>query len=137
MKSDLFVKFCRYHLFSVLCGILIIVLCTIKLPPQDNDISIPYFDKFVHFMMYLALSLSFITERFLSAKSTPIKPGATYLLILAISFIVGGLIELVQAYLTSYRSGDIIDLLCDVGGSLTAILIASIFRYYRKPMIKK
>jgi len=136
MKSGLFIKFCRYHLFSVLCGTLIIVLCTVQLPPQDNDISIPYLDKVVHFMMYLALSLSYITERFLSAKRNPIKPAATYLLTLAISFIIGGLIELVQAYLTSYRSGDIIDLLCDVCGSLTAILIVSIFRYYRRRIIK-
>ncbi len=136
MKSGLFIKICRYHLFSVLCGILIIVLCTVKLPPQDNNISIPNFDKFVHFMMYLALSLSYITERFLSSKMTPVKPAPTYLFTLAISFIIGGLIELVQAYLTSYRSGDIIDLLCDVCGSLTAILIVSIFRYYRRHIIK-
>lgn len=137
MKYGLLTRFCRYHFFSIVCGIMIIVLCTIKLPPQDNDISIPNFDKFVHFMMYLALSLSFITERFLSAKKKPIRPAPIYLFILAVSFIVGGLIELVQAYLTSYRSGDIIDLLCDVCGSLTAILIVSTFRYFRRRIITK
>jgi VanZ family protein len=110
---------------------MIFVLCTIKLPPQDNNISIPYFDKIVHFIMYLTLSLSFIIEKFISAKEKIKNPVTTYLTVLAISFVVGGLIELVQAYLTSYRSGDIVDLICDVCGSLIAILIISSFRFIR------
>jgi len=121
-------KIIRFHGISILCGIGIFILCVIKLPPQENLAEIPFFDKIVHFIMYLSFSLAVILETFTIKSWSEKSILRTYFAALSISAIFGGLIELIQGYLTEYRSADIIDWGFDMGGSLAACLMIELIR---------
>jgi len=121
-------KFIKFHGFSILCSMCILILCTIKLPDQDQVSLFPNFDKFVHFMMYFSLSTILILET-IGLKNFSIKGFLRACLIAIITtLILGGLIEIIQSDFTSYRSGDIIDWLSDMGGSVSACLVTGLIR---------
>jgi VanZ family protein len=119
---------CKYHIFSVLCGILIFILCVIKIPQQEVPINFPNIDKIVHFTMYFTFSLLYIFENLLSNPAKKKKPLTLYLITIFLSLMIGGVIEIIQSDLTTYRSGDIIDWLFDISGAITAIAIAAVYR---------
>ena len=115
-------KFIQYHGFSILCGLGILILCTIRIPPQDNVSMFPNFDKFVHFMMYFSLSIAIILET-LKLKSQAGKSiFRTFIAALIISAVFGALIEFIQGTFTSYRSASFMDWVADMAGSVLACL---------------
>lgn len=129
MKRNMLFTLCKYHIFSVLCGILIFILCVIKIPQQEVPINFPHFDKIVHFTMYFTFSILYIFENLLSNPAKKKKPLILYLITIFLSLMIGGVIEIIQSDLTTYRSGDIIDWLFDMSGAITAIAIAAIYRF--------
>lgn len=129
MNRNLLLTLCKYHVFSVLCGIMIFVLCVVKIPQQEEIITFPYFDKVVHFVMYFIFSLLYIFENFRSTPAKKQKPANLYLITILLSILIGGVIEIIQSDLTTYRSGEIIDWVSDMSGSITAIIIAELFRH--------
>lgn len=114
----MFARFTRFLLpATFLWALVIFILCTLpgeELPnPPPN---IPHLDKIVHWGMFLILSLLLM----LSAESkTTCSKTTLYLLVISVSFLYGGLIEILQHYFFQ-RSGDIWDLTADVLGSITA-----------------
>lgn len=118
----------RYHVFTIICGIGILILCSIHLPQQNNIPVIPNFDKIVHFTMYFILSISFVVETTMIKSGTKKNILWAYVAALLLSALLGGLIEYIQGYLTDYRSADIMDWLFDLGGSLTACLLIGLTR---------
>jgi len=118
----------RYHVFTIICGIGILILCSIHLPQQNNIPVIPNFDKIVHFTMYFILSISFVVETTMTKSNTRKNILWAYVAALLLSALLGGLIEYIQGYLTDYRSADIMDWLFDLGGSLTACLLIGLTR---------
>lgn len=119
---------CKYHVLSALCGLMIFIVCVIQIPQQDEPITIPYFDKIVHFLMYFIFSLMFLYENFHSNIEKKRKPIKIYFVTIFLSLIIGGIIEIVQSDFTTYRSGDILDWFFDMAGSISAIIIAELFR---------
>lgn len=101
---------------SVLYAVFVLVL---SLLPFQNSMgssffSIPYADKVAHFILYGILAFLFILE---SRKDPKL---IDYLKIIIVCLIFGGMIELLQM-LEPYRSGEWLDLIANLSGSISAI----------------
>jgi len=108
--------------------ILIFVLCSVKMNyiPAANLIHIHNFDKLVHFLFFFILSLLIVYET--GKQQNAHFPRILFsLLILGLGAFYGGLIELLQKYIFTYRSADWYDFAADVSGALVAVLIAPFF----------
>jgi len=114
--------------YSFFWCILIFILTSVKMSyiPAANLIHIPNFDKLVHFLFFFVLSLLLFYEtgKQQNAHFPRIRFG---LLILGLGAFYGGLIELLQKYIFTYRSADWYDFAADVSGALVAVLIAPFF----------
>ena len=83
--------------------------------PPETSISLPYFDKFLHFTTFLVLSI------FLDLSSLkPLHQNKLYILLL-ISYAL--LIEVVQYFLT-YRDAEFLDFVFDLVGILVYVKFA-------------
>ena len=94
---------------------------------QPSAVMIPLFrnwDKVVHFCMYGGLS-GVIWIEFL-VKHRKKKVGIIYAILgpVLCPILIGGIMELCQQYLTSYRSGDWMDFMANLTGVMVATLIA-------------
>ncbi len=86
------------------------------------DISIPYFDKLVHFTFYfIASMLGGLFGREIS------KGHIAKAKVLGISFVglvlYGIIIEVLQSYMTTYRSGELMDVMANSTGTLLGTLL--------------
>lgn len=105
--------------FSLLLALAICIASLMPVP--DVDVSqVRFFDKWVHFLMYGSQSLVVSYEFYRRAK----RPSLGRWLLLACCFpiLLGGLLELAQAYLTTCRSGDWLDFLANGLGAALATL---------------
>lgn len=136
-------KLITRHPLSILLIIAIWVVCMIPVPetPLSN---IAFIDKWTHFVMYGTLTLTIWAEHFFHAlrdyrrrlaqqQSTgeTVKPLTIFTPRLVVGGIIlpivmGILVELAQAYLTTCRSGEVFDAICNTLGVLLGVLIASI-----------
>ena len=144
----------RQYPLTILLSLAIWVVCLIPVPETPlNDVS--FIDKWTHFVMYAVLTLVLLYEHKRSLRSanhagptartadsvsnaaspTARKAAApashkksnsssAWLLLLPIS--QGCLVELAQAYLTTCRSGDWFDALCNTLGVLIGAGIAKL-----------
>jgi len=119
-------QICRYHLPSILCGSCILLLCVIKIPADETPITIPYFDKIVHFTMFFTLSFLFVVENRITSDKKWQNPLPLVFLTVLLAALFGGLIEIIQGELTNYRTADIYDWYSDLAGSFTAVALAGI-----------
>ena len=104
----------RYK-YSVLAALVIIILSTIPIPEIKHLESVPLIDKWVHFLMYAVMSVAmWIDQR----NSTQPLSITYYLWMLIIPSCLGGILELVQAYLTTCRSGEWLDAIADTIGAV-------------------
>ena len=109
----------KKYRFTILLSLLIWVVCLIPIPETPlNELS--FIDKWTHFLMYGVLTITLLWER----RKAPKKLSLTLSLSLPIA--QGILIELAQAYLTTCRSGDWFDALCNTLGVLLGALISKI-----------
>lgn len=108
--------------FSALCVAAIWVLSLIKMP----DVEVPgveLADKWVHFIMYASLCGVIWIEYMRCHK--PGKYSAIKLFIVAwlLPAIMGGVLELLQAYCTTTRSGDWLDFAANIIGVTIATAV--------------
>lgn len=100
----------------------VITLSIIPIPEVEPLEDVPLIDKWVHFVMYGAVAMAVWHDRChrpLAPSELPRGPRpdrATMLLATLYPAALGGLMELVQAYLTTYRSGDWLDFVADCVG---------------------
>jgi len=87
--------------------------------PENQLFNIPHFDKLVHAGLYFILSLLLIKP--LSKSGLP-----AILPIIAYTVILGGGLELLQAFFTVSRSGSWFDLLADIIGAMAGVGILRI-----------
>ncbi|KAG0683071.1 hypothetical protein C6P40_000453 [Pichia californica] len=92
------------------------------------DISLPH-DKYIHFIMFFIMS--FLFYWILDSKYTWTIRNLTFL----ICTIIGGIgSEYLQHYISPFRTFDYYDIIVNVLGSISAIIISDIYRYfYIKP----
>lgn len=102
----------------------ILLILYLSTHPLDNapDIDVPGFDKLVHMTMYFVLTvfLYSFTQR---QKRRALTPGRSWIYAIVLSVGYGGMLELVQEFLTKYRQGDWFDFLANLAGAFLAWLI--------------
>jgi VanZ family protein len=94
-------------------------------PPQvPENLRVDNFDKIVHFLMFLALSgvVFFDSTSYLRKK---IKFSQIFFTSFLYPTLFSGLIEIIQEYFSSFRTGDWIDFLFDGIGAFVGIVICS------------
>lgn len=115
-------KFPRIYLTSLLIAV-ITTLSLIPVPEVPELEDVPFFDKWVHFVMYGALTLAMWTDWWRMERWT--VPSLKFIIVsFAFPALWGGLMELAQAYLTTCRSGDWLDFYADAFGALLGLLIS-------------
>ena len=124
------------RLTSFLPGIIWFIISAVLLAlpgdalPHNKLFNIPFFDKYVHFTMFLMLTALFSYPFIFSdADETIVKAWFNKVAMYVILY--GILMEFVQKYFVTGRSFDVTDILFDSLGSLAGLLVA------RKIMSKK
>ena len=110
----------KKNIFSILIALIILYMSltgseTFHKVPFYN---IPYFDKIVHFGMYLGFMLVIILE---NRKS--INGNLQLFLTALIPFVYGILMELLQLILTTSRSASFYDVIANSAGILASLLL--------------
>lgn len=118
--------------YKITCCILLAiwVLCFMPVPETPlNEVRL--MDKWVHILMYLALGLAISYEY---CRTNHRQTNGEKLLVYAwlLPSLMGGLIELLQAYCTGgRRSGDWLDLFADIIGATLAVSIGILWARWR------
>ncbi len=106
---------------SALLVLTIWVMCLVPVPESPMQ-DVPFFDKWTHLVMYGVLVLVVMTE-YGHRKST-IRWKRFLIFGFTAPVIMGGLVELAQAYLTfGTRSGDWLDALANATGAVLGAII--------------
>lgn len=108
-------KWIRRYKYSVLVALVITILSTIPIPEVKPLEGVPLIDKWVHFVMYASLSIAMWIDQ--KNAHQPLSP-TFYLLMIVLPSCLGGILELVQAYLTTCRSGEWLDVIADTIGAV-------------------
>lgn len=132
----------RYK-YTILIAVVVFILSVIPIPEVKPLEEVPLIDKWVHFVMYAALSLAMWLD--LNHYKIPITFDMrkldlkSCLFLIAVPSLFGGLMELIQAYCTTVRSGDVVDFIADIIGALAGTLIGVIIQllWHRKNSIRK
>lgn len=117
---------------TVVVSVVIIILSTIPVPDVPELDNVPFFDKWVHFVMYGGLAMAVWFDRTVICKRRMNHSIWTFLFVYPM--VLGGLMELVQAYLTTCRSGDWLDFFADAFGALIGLLLCLLIH---KPLCRR
>lgn len=128
----------RYPL-SAVCIILIWILSLVPFFPETPLDDVALIDKYTHFIMYGGTCAVIWWEYLRHCKKEARRPNLRALTFAMLCMILlGGLMELLQAYATTTRSGEWLDFLADSLGVLLGsgigwlwYLIQPSFRYSR------
>lgn len=115
------IQFLAKYKISIILFLTILILCFMKTSSLP-DVEMTDFDKLVHFLIFGGLSgiIFFDNTRYFRNK---ISRNRILLGSALFPTLFSGLIEILQEYLTTYRSGDWRDFLFDVIGIFFATLI--------------
>ena len=116
----------KTYLLTAIVSVAIVVLSTIPIPENPPLGDVPLIDKWVHMAMYGGLVLVMWVDHVVRNKRA--FSWMVRIIMLLYAIVLGGAMELVQAYLTTCRSGDWIDFEADAIGALVALLLCMCFR---------
>ena len=111
----------KEYIWTTLVTVGIVVLSTIPIPENPPLEDVPLIDKWVHMVMYGGLVFVMWTDHAVRNKRTFSWAARIIMVLYAIA--LGGAMELVQAYLTTCRSGDWIDFEADAIGAALGVLL--------------
>ena len=114
-------KWIRRHPISVIL-ILVIWYLSLFTPPKTELANVRFIDKWAHLLMYGSLAFVLWMEDWRVRKASPSMPRALALYIGPVA--MSGLIEVAQAYCTTDRSGDWLDLAANAIGALAGIVLS-------------
>ncbi len=117
--------FIKNHILSLILTVVILLLSLLPIGGVELAKDVPLADKWTHMVMYATLSLALAWE-YLRQQRPPVWLHFLVLVLLLPS-LLGGLLELAQAYCTSYRSGEWLDFLADTIGAAVATAVAAVF----------
>ncbi len=109
----------KQYIVTVLITLSIIVLSTLPIPEDAPMSDVPLIDKWVHMVMYMGLVLAMWFDHVVRSEKK--AKGKHILFMFLYATLLGGLMELVQAYLTTCRSGDLIDFEADAIGAAIGV----------------
>ena len=100
-------KYLHRYPITVLVAVAIIVLSVLPIPDMKVDIQVPLADKWTHMVMYGVLTLVIWFEYRRSHSNWDTWKLLLFAFLAPIA--MGGILELVQAHLTTCRSGEWLD----------------------------
>jgi VanZ family protein len=124
-----FIRFVRKYPFSLLCILLIWVLSLTPFFPETPFDDVQFIDKWTHLVMYGG-TCSVIWFEYLLHHRT-IDWGKILLLSVVGMTLLGGLMELLQAYCTTTRSGEWLDFWADSLGVLLGNAVGLLMKSLR------
>ena len=114
----------RYPL-ALLVAIAIVLLSVLPMPDIKVDVRVPLADKWTHMVMYGVLTLAIWFDYRRSHRHYNARKLLVFAFLAPIA--MGGILELMQAYLTTCRSGEWLDFVANtIGvclGTIVGILI--------------
>lgn len=110
----------KYYWPAVLWAMFILILCSIKLGAvSESPLFFPGFDKMVHCGLFFVIMV-FITAGYTRKHAPAVLSVKTIAVFTVVAIFYGGIIELLQRYIFTWRSGEWNDLFADVIGILMA-----------------
>ena len=110
----------KYYWPAILWALFILILCSIKIGEvSESPLFFAGFDKLVHCGLFFVMMV-FITACYTRKYSVAVLSDKTIAILTVITIAYGGLIEILQKYFFSWRSGEWNDLFADVIGILMA-----------------
>ena len=121
-------QFVRKYPFSTLCLALIVVLSFTPFFPETPLDNVKFIDKWTHLVMYGGTCSVIWWEHLRLCKKETRRPNLRALFWFALvgMIILGGLVELGQAYCTTTRSGEWLDFYADTVGVLLGNILGLI-----------
>jgi len=111
----------KYYGLTLAWALFIFVLCSIKMGDVGGSpMFFPGFDKLTHCGLFFVLVVLYCTG-YLKKHSPANLNLAVCVIIIIAAFVYGGAIELLQAYVFTWRSGEWPDLFADTLGACMAI----------------
>ncbi|KAA6345197.1 hypothetical protein EZS27_007224 [termite gut metagenome] len=116
----------RYPVSITIIGI-IVYLSFFKPPAIEfTNNKIPFLDKIVHLCMYSGMSGTLWLEFMRNHKNEKLPFLHVWIGAIICPIVFGGVVELLQGYLTTYRGGDWLDFVADIIG----VALGSWVSYY-------
>ena len=124
------IKFLQSYWRAILTALIIFSLTTLSASELNKIPNLPLvgIDKFAHFGVFFILTIFLMIDL---QKQTRFKTSTIIYIVLAICFIYGGMIELIQHFFIVSRAGSIFDLLADMMGSVIACIIQAKYKLVR------
>ena len=122
----------KKYLFTLLVIASILYLSLAKTTPDADMPKIPYADKIVHGLMYFGVMLAFYFDLWRQGLQVVALKRRSWVGALAFA-LFGGVVELLQMYCTTYRSGDWWDWVADIFGVVLGVWL----RHYIVPWVSK
>lgn len=98
------------------------VVCMIPVPETPLD-DISFMDKWTHFVMYGTLTVVIWFEYLRCHRGGLLRWRRLLTGGVLLPIVMGGLVELAQAYLTTCRSGDVLDFACNSLGVMLGMML--------------
>lgn len=118
----------RRYPFSTLCIVLVWALSLTPFFPETPFDAVELADKWTHLVMYGGTALVMWCEYWRQHRRPLAFRLSRLWLIAGVALsLMGGLLELIQAYCTTTRSGEWLDFVADSIGALGICLIGSLF----------
>lgn len=112
--------------------ILVMLYLSFFTPPETKLNTVPFIDKWTHLCMYGGLVIVIWFEYLRKHKT--LTPNKIIWFTIIAPITLGGIIELMQAYCTTTRSGDWLDFVANSCG----VILGSIVGYYiQRPILWK
>ena len=118
------IQYIRKYPFSVTCISLIWILSLLPFFPETPLDNVAFIDKWVHFIMYGGTCLVIWLEYVLKHKSPDYEKLFFWAWLAPV--VMGGVLELMQAYCTTTRNGDWLDFAANSTGVTLAGIIGLI-----------
>src|ERR1700712_370088 len=112
----------KYHRLTILWALFVLVLCSIKIGDNvtHQPMFFPGFDKLVHCGFFFVL-VAFWCNGIIRKQNTRLVSYKDAAIVTIISILYGGLIELLQLTIFTWRSADWSDLFADTVGACMSI----------------
>ena len=129
-------QYIRKYPFSVTCICLVWILSLLPFFPETPLDNVEFIDKWVHFIMYGGTCLIIWLEYTLKHRSPDYEKLFFWAWLAPV--MMGGVLELMQAYCTTTRNGDWLDFAANSTGVTIAGIVGliSTLLYYRSQRVK-